>query len=841
MLIQKLLGKGTKNPKKKKDKDIVKKTKPRKQGSLKASKSVQDAIPYLGIDEATGIIKLNKNQYSIAYKMDSVNFSTARTEDQESIFLKYCEFLNSFDSDINFEITVSNKVVEDDYLEKYAFMKSANDGLDVYREEMNDLIKDRMAEGQNNLTKERYLVVTCTADNFEEAKTILSNAEPQIVATLRRVGGNSGKGAVRLSASERLEILYDTYNRGDEGNFGRIARIDGEKSNSFSFENMKRSGLTTKDIVAPDGLEFRNNYMIINGKEYAQALYVRALPTYLSYRFFSELTDLPIKQLTSLHSYSITPDQAAKMAKNNIRNINSTLIEQQKKAAKGNYNADLVNPELAEKHDEANKLLYDLTAENQKMFFTSFVIVHFAETEEELKANEELIKNVGRKVLVDIKPLTYQQEQGLAAAMPLGINPVRINRTFLTRSLATFMPFDSTELSHRQGVFYGQNVVSKNLIRVNKKELSNQNAFIFGVPGSGKSITAKYEIANVALSTDDDILIIDPEGEYGPLVELLGGETIPISIGSKYHINPLDMELNYADDDDGEQDPISLKSDFILSLIEMMLDNRLNSAAKGVIDNAVRRVYTKYLEYLSSFGEGKENFGKKIDPEKTPTLEDLQNELRSMVGTESGAIAQQIVAGINFFVTGSLNFFSHTTNVKTHSRIVNFDISAIGSNMKDLGIFVVLDAIWNRVIRNRKLGIRTWIYVDEIHLLFKNDNSAQFLASIYKRARKWGALPTGITQNVEDLLRSETARTIILNCEMVTMLSQKYQDRIQLADLLNISDTQLSYITNSSPGHGLIYAGGKIVPFTNIIPSDMKLYKVITTKPEDLKKTAEKE
>ena len=843
--------------KKSKNKDIgkkkVKKTKKNKEGSLKLNNTVQKTIPYLEIDQQTSIMKVDDKHYSKTYLLEDVNFQTAKVSDQYSIYDNFCQFLNSFDTEVNFEITVFSRYVQHGYLETNAFMRVNGDGLDGYREEMNDFLKRRMKEGQNNLLKDKYLSVTVEADDYNEALRKLTDAENTFIDTLKRISGASGYGATALTAEERLEILYDIYNRGNEGGFSNTTNVNGKEVSNFSFDNMEKLGLTTKDIVGPVAFEFDRNYGIIGEGEYFQSLYIKDLPNRISPKLFRDLTSLPFKQLTSIHNNPESPYVATKAARNQITNIRANLLQSQKKAARDNYSADLVNMGMQEQHEEASRIYDRLTRDDEKLFQTTIVITHFADSLEDLESQTESIKNVARKSVVNVNVLSLQQEQALNSSLPIGRNDLYIKRAFLTKPLAAFLPFDSAELSHRQGIFYGQNTISNNMIRINKKQLSNQNSFIFGTPGSGKSMTAKWEIANVALSTNDDIMIIDPEGEYAGLVAMLGGETIPLSVDSPYHMNPLDISLHYGDNDrdDGVQfgqeydsdktrtkrltDPIPMKSSFIFSFLQQLLNIRLEANEKGMIDKALKEVYADYFRYLAEFERGGKHEHMKPDISKAPTLKDLQDAITN-AGSDPqfNNISNAITSRMELYTSGSQNYFAHTTNIDVKNRIVNYDISSMTDDLKDVTVFTVLDSIWNRIVENRRLHKRTWIYIDEVHILFASDDSAKFLNTIYKRARKWGGLPTGITQNVDDVLKSPYARPIIANCTMITILNQKSSDRDELADILQLSPTQLGHITNSRPGNGLIYVEEKTVPFKNEIPKDLGIYDIITTRPEEV-------
>ena len=488
----------------------------------------------------------------------------------------------------------------------------------------------------------------------------------------------------------------------------------------------------------------------------------------------------------------------------------------------------MINPTLKDAAEEADALFKDLTSKNQKLFYQTLVIVHFADTKEQLDSDTKSIQAIGRKMLIDIKKLSWQQENGLNTALPLCNNKLHIKRSLTTESAAVFMPFENQELNDRDGgMYYGNNAVSRNLIMLNRRNSKNGNGFIFGTPGSGKSMSAKQEMLTVLLSSGDDVIVIDPEGEYYPMADMLGGEVIRIAPGTNVHINPFDLELDAL----GEDEPMSLKSDFIISLCESIVGDKygLNSSQVSLIDRCVKKVYEPYLNSFDS------ETGK-YDKGLLPTLRDFWLLLKK----QSGYDAAQLADGLELYVTGSQNIFAYHTNVEYSKRFVIYDIKDIGNTMKGLGLLVVLDNIWNRIVSGREAGKNVWFFIDEIYLLFKNESSAEFLKNLYKRARKYGGIPTGITQNVTDLLDNPIARTMISNCEFIMMLNQAPLDRAHLGELLNISPTQLGYVTNSPPGHGLIYDGTHIVPFVNTLSKETREYEAMTTRLSEVKERERK-
>lgn len=762
----------------------------------KIPKTVQNTIPYRQAFE-DGIIEVGKGYYSRTFKFLDINYQIARNDDQEAIFIKYCNFLNSFDSSIQVQISINNKNINKKDFEDEILLKMKEDELDEYREEYNEMLKKQVVEGRNDISKEKYITITIQSPTVDEAKSIFARIETEVHNNFKRLGSV----AYTLNLKERLEVLHDFYRRGYEGEL------------IFNPIEHKRKGLLTKDLIGPDSFEFKRDHMMI-GNKYARAVFIRELPSFINDKFVSEITDFSFNMFFSMNINSVDPDRAIKIVKKQITGMEANKIDYQKRSLKNGYMEAFIPYELRHSLEEAQELLDDIINKNQKMFLVNMVIVHMADDLDSLNKDTDTINSAARKYLCQMGTLNYQQEDGLASTLPIGNNRLKINRTLTTESTAVFIPFTSQELIQKEGMYYGLNAVSRNLILFNRLTLKNPNGFILGTPGSGKSFSAKREMVNVLLNTDDDVIIIDPEREYTRLVENFGGEVIHISAGSKNYINPLDMSMDYADDDE----PLLLKSEFILSLCEVIVGGRngLSPKEKSIIDRCLMRTYGKYLQ--------------DFNPENIPTLLDFYNVVKEQKEVE----AENIATALELYTTGNLSVFSNKTNIDIHNRFVSFDIKDLGKQLKTMGMLIVLDQVWNRITINRNKGKRTWIYMDEIYLLFQNEYSANFLFELYKRARKWGAVPTGITQNVEDLLESELARRMLSNSDFLLMLNQASSDRSELAQLLNISDTQLSYVTNSDAGQGLLFSGSSIIPFIDKFPTNTKLYKMMTTKVEEV-------
>ncbi len=813
----------------KKSKKEVKK----KASKLKIPKTVQDSIPYYAVYPDNGIIEIEPGVFSRSYLLQDVNYQIAKEEEQYEMFSKFGQLLNSFEPSIKFEFTINQKNINMDEFEAETMLPMKEDELDEYREERNEIIRKKLLEGKNNLLKEKYLTVSAPAESITAAETLFARLDSEVSSAVKKIGHSD---ATILTTVQRLEILHDIYNIGCEGCFGNniipATNAEGQMEcvfadEKFSFDILNRMGLTTKDMIGPEFLSFKSDFGMV-GEKYFRALFLRKIPSFLTDTVLKDLTDTECNMITSLHYQSIDGESAQKMIRNKLTNINAGMVDKQKKASKAGYSVDLVSPELQDAHAETSQLLENINKKNQKLFYMTLVIVHFADSKEQLDSDTKFIQGIGRRLLLDVKKLSQQQEHGLNAALPLAYNPLSLKRVLTTENAAVFMPFVNQELNDRNGgMYYGNNAVSHNLIMLNRRNSKNGNGFIFGTPGSGKSMSAKQEMMTVLLSSDDTVVVIDPEGEYYPMAEMLGGEVIRIAAGADVHINPFDIDMDSNSDDD----PMAIKSDFIVSLCETAVAGQygLAPSQRSIIDRAVRKVYEPFLATRNpKTGE--------YDKTKLPTLKNFYDCLRQ----QSGYDAMQLADGLEIYADGSQNLFAHRTNVEYKKRFVVFDIKDVGATMKTMALLVVLDNIWNRIVAGRKEGRYTWFFIDEIYLLFKVQSSAEFLKNLYKRARKYYGLPTGITQNVSDLLEDETARTMISNCEYIQMLNQAPLDRVQLAELLNISETQLGFVTNANPGEGLIYDGSHIVPFVNKLPKDTKQYMAMTTKPNEVKEREQK-
>lgn len=791
-----------------------------KKKSKKIPKTVQQSIPYDSV-YPNGIISLEPGIFSKSYKLEDANFKTEDEERQESLFLSYESILNSIDATMTAEVTIFNRNIDSDTIKNNILLKPQKDDLNVYREEYNDVLLSKMAEGKNNLVKEKYFTVSVEAENIDIASTIFKRLDTEISQKVERI---NTKQTPPLSTEDRLNILYDIYNPHSELPFKK--KIESIMNfGKLDLAKLNRAGLTTKDLIGPDSMQFNKNYFII-GDTYGRSVFLDNLPTFLNTDILNDLSDLSCNMLSSVIYRPMQPDKAIKLIRNQTTNINENIIEAQKSAAKGNYSSDLIPSELKRAKEEADTLLNDVMTRNQKIFKTSIVITLFADTLEDLNQKTESLKSIAVGHLCQIKVLDLQQEYGFDTCLPLGRLHIGIDRVLTTESASVFIPFSVQELSQKNGIYYGQNALSKNLIMYDRSSSSNYNGLIFGKPGSGKSFIAKEEMLSVLLGTNDDVYVIDPEGEYTPIAELTGGQVLKIAIGTETYLNPLDMDIQYANK--GEN-PVAMKCDFLVSICETIAGGKygLTPIDISIIQRCGRELYKPYMEHMRQLASQ----GSKItcDKEAMPTLVNFYRLLLAQPEAE----AQRLAMALEIYCTGNYDIFAHKTNVNVNSRMVVYNIKDIGSGMKELGLQICLNDVWNKIIDNRKLNKRTWFYIDEFYLLTQTESSARFLQQIYKRARKWNGVPTGITQNVEDLLTSPEARGIINNCNFILMLNQSPIDRNELASMFSLSPSLTDYITDKPAGTGLLYNGKTTVPFINEFPADTKLYKIMSTKPKE--------
>ena len=797
----------------KKKNDTTKQPKQQKRGV----KTAQDTLAYERVYK-NGIFEIEPHWYSKSYRLQDVNFTNCSDEDQESIYFNFFDFLNSFDCGVNVTITWNSRSVDKNQFKKEILMSYKNDNLDSLREENNKILLRNIENGQNALHTEKYITVSLYADDIQIAKSAFSRIDGEVSKNIKKI---TKEETPPMSAEERLGVLYDILHMDTpEEHLNRTAMIDGETVHSFDLASIHRQGLSSKDVIAPDDFNFRHRDYFKMGETYARALFLHELPVSLSTNFIEEITNLPFNMVTSVFYEPQQQDKVIKMIRNQIVNVNSNVIDAQKKATKNGYSESLISPTLRAASEEAENLLEDMTTRNQKMFFATMSFLVFGNSLEQLDRYTDTIKTTGNKYLCKIKTLTYEQEAGLNSALPLGQCKIRAQKMMPTESASVLLPFSTVDYTQKNGLFYGNNAINHNMIIFNRLLCKNQNGVILGTPGSGKSFATKQEMISSYLTQDCDVFIIDPEREYPALANALNGEVVRIAPGGATHINPFDMDIEFADEDD----PVTLKVDFIMGLCETMVSSKfgLSPIQHSIIDRCVRTLYKPYVEEIY-------RTGKQEDTSLVPDMRDLFDLLMQQPEPE----AQSLALSIEMYARGSLNTFSFKTNVKTNSRFTVYDIKDIGSGMKELGLQVCLNDIWNRIIANHRKGRRTYLYIDEFHLLLQQESSSLFLQSIWKRARKWGGVLTAITQNVEDLLLSPAARSIINNSDFKMLLNQSPLDKMTLAEMLNISEANQEYITNADPGQGLIFTGKTVIPFVNQYPTDTELYRIMSTKLED--------
>ena len=765
----------------------------------KRHKSAQDSIPFQRMFP-DGICRVTDTYYTKTIQFQDINYQLSQNEDKTAIFDGWCDFLNYFDASVHFQLTFLNMAANKDTYGTQITIPLRGDEDDAIRTEYTQMLRDQLAKGNNGLIKTKYLTFGIDADGMKTAKPRLERIETDVLNNFKRLG----VAAEPLNGTERLRLLHD------------MLRIDDPAPFRFSWDWLASSGLSVKDFIAPSSFEFaKGNYFGIGQKRGAVS-FLQILAPELNDRMLADFLDMESSLIVTMHVQSVDQVSAIKTIKRKITDLDRMKIEEQKKAVRSGYDMDIIPSDLATYGAEAKKLLQELQSRNERMFLLTFLVLNIADSVPKLRNNVFQASSIAQKYNCQLVRLDFRQEEGLMSSLPLGLNQVEIQRGLTTSAVAIFVPFTTQELYQNgsEALYCGLNALSNNLIMVDRKFLKNPNGLILGTPGSGKSFAAKREIANVFFVTNDDIIICDPEAEYGPLVERLHGQVIKISPTSPHYINPMDLNLNYSDD----ENPLSLKSDFILSLCELIVGGKdgLQPVEKTIIDRCVRMVYRDYLNDPK--------------PENMPVLEDLYQELRRQEEKE----AQYVATALEIYVTGSLNVFNHRTNVDIQNRIVAFDIKELGKQLKKIGMLVVQDQVWNRVTVNREAHKATRYYIDEFHLLLKEEQTAAYSVEIWKRFRKWGGVPTGITQNVKDLLASREVENIFENSDYIYMLNQASGDRQILAKQLNISPHQLSYVTHSGEGEGLLFYGNIILPFVDRFPKDTELYRVMTTKPNEV-------
>ena len=761
----------------------------------KQPRTTQGTIPYERM-WPDGICRVTEKYYTKTIQFQDINYQLAQNDDKTSIFEGWCDFLNYFDSSIHLQFSFLNLTAGAESFEQSIIIPDRDDGFDDIRKEYAEMLQNQLAKGNNGLTKTKYITFGIEAGNIKEAKPRLERIEIDLMNNFKRLG----VAASPLNGKERLKLMYDMFH------------MDNQSPFRFNWDWLAPTGLSTKDFIAPSSFDFRDKRSFGFGDKYGEVSFYNVIASDLNDRPLADLLAMESSLVVGLHIQAIDQNAAIKNVKRKITELDEMKINEQKKAVRSGYDMDIIPSDLATYGGEAKKLLEDLQSRNERMFLITFLMLNTAQNRKQLGLNVKQAQSIAVQHNCQLIPLDFQQENGLVSCLPLGVNKIGIQRGLTTSSTAIFVPFTTQELfqTGKEALYCGLNALSNNMIMVDRKLCKNPNGLILGTPGSGKSFAAKREVANVLLVTNDDVIICDPEGEYFPLVEAFHGQVVKISPTSKNYINPMDINLNYSDEDN----PLSLKSDFILSLCELIVGGRdgLQPIEKTIIDRAVHIIYQPYLNDPR--------------PENVPILEDLYNALRKQDEKD----AKTLATALEIYVTGSLNVFNHRTNVDVNNRLVCYDIKELGKQLKKLGMLIVQDQVWGRVTANREAHKSTRYYIDEFHLLLKEEQTAAYSVEIWKRFRKWGGIPTGITQNVKDLLASQEIENIFENSDYIYMLNQAAGDREILAKKLGISQHQLSYVTQSGEGEGLLFYGNVILPFVDRFPKDLKLYRIMTTK-----------
>ena len=757
--------------------------------------SAQDSIPFERMFP-DGICRVKDGYYTKTIQFTDINYQLAQQEDKTAIFEEWCSFLNFFDSSISFELTFLNCSTDAKAFARWIRIPFKKDRYNSVRSEYSGMLKEQMERGNNGLTKTKYITFGLYANSMKEAKPKLIHVETDLLNNFKRIGVQ----AKLLNGRERLALMH------------QIFHLDGQEKFIFDWKNLVPTGTSVKDYIAPSAFAFNRNRTFQMGNVHGAMSCLAITASDISDRMLADFLNMESSQIVTMHIRSLDQNAAIKTVKHKITELDRSKIEEQKKAVRSGYDMDIIPSDLATYGRDAKELLKELQSQNERMFLVTFLIMNTGATEQELENNVFQANSIAQKHNCNLFRLDFQQEQGLMSSLPLAYNQIEIERGLTTSSTAIFVPFTTQELFQKSegSLYYGLNALSNNLIMVDRKELKNPNGLILGTPGSGKSFAAKREIANCFLATDDDIIISDPESEYSPLVERFDGQVIKISPTSTHYINPMDINMNYSEEDN----PLSLKADFILSLLELIVGGKegLRPVEKTVIDRCIHLIYQPYFDNPV--------------PENMPLLEDLYKSLLNQPEQE----AHHVATALEIYVSGSLNVFNHRTNVDINNRLVCYDIKDLGKQLKKIGMLVVQDQVWGRVTENRSQGKSTRYYIDEMHLLLKEEQTAAYTVEIWKRFRKWGGIPTGLTQNVKDMLESREIENILENSDFILMLNQGPGDRKILAEKLNISPHQLSYVTHSGEGEGLLFFGNVILPFVDRFPANTELYKIMTTK-----------
>ncbi|MCR5234121.1 MAG: conjugal transfer protein TraE [Lachnospiraceae bacterium] len=757
-----------------------------------------------------GTCRAGKGYYTRMIEFTDINYVLLDEEEQKDILGLYSQFINYFDPSIHFQIFLFNRHVNEETLASQFTIPDQGDEYDDIREEYSDMLRTLSSKGNNGVIKSKYIIFGIEAESYREAKPRLAGLDADIKKNLKNLGAN----AKSLDGKERLRVLYEFFNQ------------DRMEPFRFSFKEMADSGHCVKDYIAPQGFEFRFPGRYKMGHMFGTTKYLDIISPSINDELLRRLLDIDSNISISIHMHTIEPLEAIKLLKAALTDVQKSKIDEQKKAVRAGYDMDILPTDIVLYEKNTMELLNDLNSSNQKLIWTTILISGFGRNKRELESVTQRISGIIQQANCRLIDLQYKQEVAMNAAAPIGINETGEGRHLITKNLAVLVPFNTQELFQQgQSLYYGLNALSNNMIMADRKKLRTPNGVILGTPGSGKSFSAKREILGCFLVTRDDVLICDPEGEYYPLVKALGGEVVKLATNSRDYLNPMDIQLSHMNDTEA----LKLKSDFLITLCDAIAggETGLANDEKGIIDRCIEGIYDEYF--------------KDPRPENMPILEDLYNALiqyepDKAVSRELALDAKQkavrIANSLVLYVHGSQNYFNHRTNVNSLNRIVCFDIKDLGKQLKELGMLIVQDAVWNRVSVNRERKISTRYYCDEFHLLLRDKQTAQYSVEIWKRFRKWGGIPTGLTQNVGDFLRSEEIEGILGNSDFVYLLNQNAKDQVILADKLGLSEKQLKHVTNSESGCGLILYNDVVIPFEDRYPADTRTYKIMNTKPE---------
>ena len=759
--------------------------------------TAQQTLPYREMYR-DGVCRVADRYYTKTIEYEDINYQLAQSEDQAAIFDGWSACLNYFDSSLPFQLSFLNHRSRPG--SRYSVnIPMQDDDYNSVRCEYVEMLENQIAKSNNGIVRTKLLTFGVNVDDLPTARARLERVEADICGNFKKLGVKCRS----LSGLERLELLHGQLHPGSGSPF------------RFSWDMIPKTGLSTKDFIAPDSFDFRFSRLFRVGTTWGAASYLQIVASELSDKLLAELLEMDAEMTITLHIQTVDQAAAVKSIKAKVSDIDKMKVEEQKKAARSGYDMDILPPDLVTYSNDAKTLLEDLQSRNERMFLLTFLVVNMAPTRRELDNDLFTVSGIVQKYNCTLKRLDFQQEDGLMSSLPLGLNRIRIERSLTTSALAVFVPFVTQELfMGGDAMYYGLNALSGNMILLDRKQSRCPNGLVFGPPGSGKSMSCKREITYVMLTTKDNVIICDPEDEYSPLVNRLGGQVIRLSPNSRDYVNPLDINLNYSE----EENPLALKSDFVLSFCELIMGSKtgLEAIEKTVIDRAVQKIYQPY------FADPR--------PENMPVLGDLLNALMAQGIPEADRVAQ----ALDLYVNGSLNFFNHRTTVDIRNRLVCFDIKGLGKNLKKPGMLIVQDAVWNTVTVNRSTGRATWYFVDEFHLLLQEEQPAAYRAEIWKRFRKWGGVPTGATQNPKDLLSSPEIENILENSDFIYLLNLSAGDRKLMTERLNISAEQLAYVTNADPGSGLLFFQNVILPFKDEFPKTTELYRLLTTKPSEV-------